>query len=301
MWIAFIFHDWKLCRVLLSPLRRLLEQYILQTTGQEVNLAEDSNARFQAVQENTHVVVKYFDLHTHSYHEKVLKPVFGVCNYWYGYESAKSLGQIHWHQLSWREDRQPHQLLDEAHQDGCEDDEYAARLSEWANENFAMTSMLPAGSDEEGEPRTDLWPPPEGTAHPISDDRDPLVKMLMDIAVSQDAILEDHLLLVTRVGLHSGSDYCLRTPHHPQQGLQPRERVCRMEFGSEFRPGKKVRIGPETMEDHNGAPRLEMARDHPRMVQHSRYEMQSWRANGNISLILSSSCPDIQALMILLR
>ena len=65
-----------------------------------------------------------------------------------------------------------------------------------------------------------------------------------------------------------------------------------MEFGSEFRPGKKVRIGPEIVEDHNGAPRLEMARDHPRMVQHSRYQMQSWRANGDISLILSNSPPD---------
>ena len=33
------------------PLRRLLEQYILQTTGEVVNLAEDSNAPFKAVQE----------------------------------------------------------------------------------------------------------------------------------------------------------------------------------------------------------------------------------------------------------
>ena len=56
------------------PLRRLLEQYILQTTGEEVNLAEDSNALYKAVQENTHVVVNYFDLHTKSYHNEVLKP-----------------------------------------------------------------------------------------------------------------------------------------------------------------------------------------------------------------------------------
>ena len=46
------------------PLRRLLEQYILQTTGEEVNLAEDSNTCFKTVQENTHVVVNYFDLCT---------------------------------------------------------------------------------------------------------------------------------------------------------------------------------------------------------------------------------------------
>ena len=70
----------------------------------EVNLAEDSNACFKAVQENSHVVVNYFDLRTQSYHKKVLKPVFGVSNYWYRYEFAKSRGQIHWHHLSWRDD-----------------------------------------------------------------------------------------------------------------------------------------------------------------------------------------------------
>ena len=274
------------------PLRRLLEQYILQTTGEEVNLAEDSNTRFKAVQENTHVVVRYFDLRTQSYHEKVLKPVFGVSDYWYRYEFAKSRGQIHWHQLSWRDDRQPHQLLHEAREDDCDDDEYAARLSLWADENFAMTALHPAGSDEEGQPRKDLWPPPEGSADPISGDRDPLVKMLLEIAATQNAILEDHLLLVNRVGLHSCSDYCLRTPRHPEPGLQPRERVCRMEFGSEFSPGKKLRNDPEVVGDHNGAPRLEMPRDHPRVVQHSRYQIQSWRANGDASLILSSSPPD---------
>ncbi|XP_068671144.1 uncharacterized protein, partial [Montipora foliosa] len=43
-----------------------------------------------------------------------------------GYEFAKSRGQIHWHQLSWRQDRQPHQLLHEAREDGCDENEYAA-------------------------------------------------------------------------------------------------------------------------------------------------------------------------------
>ena len=250
-----------------------MEQYILQSTGEEVNLAEDSNARFKAVQENTHVVVSYFDLHNQAWHEKVLKPVFGVSDYWYRYEFAKSRSQIHWHQQSWRDDRQPHQLLHEAREDNCSETEYAARLSQWADENFAMTALHPAGSNEEGQPRKDLWPPPEGTADPISTDRDPLVEMLMETAASQDAILEDHLLLWNRVGLHSFCDYYLRTLRHPEPGLQPRERVCRMEFGSEFRQGKKLHSVPEIVEDHNGAPRLEMPRDHPRVVQHSRYQM----------------------------
>ena len=65
-----------------------------------------------------------------------------------------------------------------------------------------------------------------------------------------------------------------------------------MEFGSEFRSGKKLQSGPEVVEDHNGAARLEMSRDHPCLVQHSRYQLESWRANGDVSLILSNSPPE---------
>ena len=61
-----------------------------------------------------------------------------------------------------------------------------------------MTALHPAGNDEEEQPRKDPWSPAEGTAEPISDDTDPLVKMLMQIAATQGAILEDHLLLVNR-------------------------------------------------------------------------------------------------------
>ena len=53
--------------------------------------------------------------------------------------------------------------------------------------------------------------------------------------------------------------------------------------------GKKFTVIREIVEDHNGAPRLEMPRDHPRVAQHSRYQLQSWRANGDVSLILSNS------------
>jgi len=74
------------------PLRRLLEQDILQTMGKEVYLAEDRNAGYKAVQENTLIVMNYFDLRTQSYHDKILKPVFGVSDYWYRYEFAKSWG-----------------------------------------------------------------------------------------------------------------------------------------------------------------------------------------------------------------
>ena len=105
------------------------QRRILQTKGKEVNLAEDSNAPFKVIQENTHVVTSYFDLRNQAYHDKVLKPVFGVSGCFYCYEFAKFRGQIHWHQLSWRGDRRPHQLFHEAREDGCEEEECAVRLS----------------------------------------------------------------------------------------------------------------------------------------------------------------------------
>lgn len=155
-----------------------------------------------------------------------------------------------------------------------------------------MTALHPAGSGEEGQPRKDLWPAPEGAAEPVSNERDPLLMMLMEVATTQDGILEDHLLLVNRGGLHSCSDHCLRTPLHPEPGLQLKEHTCHMEFGSEFQPGKKLRSAPDIVRDRNGAARLEMPQDHPRLVQHSRYQRQFSRANGEVSLILSSSLPD---------
>ncbi len=117
-------------------------------------------------------------------------------------------------------------------------------------------------------------------------------KDAMDIASTHDAILENHLLLVNRVGFHSCSNQCFSTPRHPGQGLQPNERVCRMEFRSAFYPGKKLRNAPEIVNDHNGAPHLEMPRDHQRVVQHSCCQLQSWKTNGDVSLILSNSSPD---------
>ena len=140
-------------------------------------------------QENTHVVVSFSDLRTQAYHEKVLKPVFDVFDYWYCYELAKSRGQIHWHQLSLRDNRQPHKLLYEACEDNCSDKEYAARLSQWVSQNCSQRMCMSDG----------VW--------------------------------------------------------------------------GEFRLGKKLHSVPEIVEDQNGAPRLEMSRDHPCVVQHPRYQM----------------------------
>ena len=267
-----------------KPLRRLLKNYVQTTTKKDINL-EDRSILYDTLQKNTHIVAHYFDLRTKSYFENVMGPVFGVDTYWYRQEFAKSRGMIHWHGLCWRSDKQPHLLMYNAVKDGLSDDECALKLEKWAALQCGLTACHPAGKDENGNSRQDLWPPPEGTAPQPNEENNPLVKLLMDASESQESLLEDYLLLTNRFNLHRCSDYCLKASNN-------NTKKCRMEFGTEQSPGKKIRDTPALVKDHNGSTRLEMTRDHPVLVQHSRYHTQGWRANGDISVILSKSSPD---------
>ena len=107
----------------------------------------------------------------------------------------------------------------------------------------------------------------------------------MDVSSSQETLLEDHLLLTNRFNIHRCSEYCLTSK-------SGKTKKCRMEFGTETSPGKELRETPAIVHDKNGCLRLEMVRDHPMLVQHSRFHTQGWRANGDVSLILSKSDPE---------
>ena len=266
-----------------KPLRRLLSIYTKATTGQDLDLS-NRNTLFATLQKNTHIVSHYFDLRTQSYFKNVMKSGFGVDAYWYRQEFAKSRGMVHWHGLCWRGDHEPHNLLHEALQKGLSSNDTAETLSDWAKQSFGMTATHPAGTDTEGNPRKDLWPPPEGTAPQPEEESNPLLKLLMDVSDTQDSLLLDHLLLSNRINIHRCSDYCLRSKNG--------KNTCRMEFGTDKNPGKEIRDTPTIQRDKNGSLRLEMERDHPMLVQHSQYHTQGWRANGDISLILSQSPPD---------
>jgi hypothetical protein len=92
-----------------KPLKRLLTLYIKETTGFDAQL-DDRTKLFEALQTNTHLVAKYFDLRTVSYFNDVMAPVFGVDTYWYRQEFAKSRGMVHWHGLCCPNDHEPYNL-----------------------------------------------------------------------------------------------------------------------------------------------------------------------------------------------
>ena len=190
---------------------------------------------------------------------------------------------VHWHGLCWHQDKEPHNLLFRAVQEGLSDRQCAQKLAEWASSELGMSAEHPAGLDEFGNSRKDLWPPPEGTAPPPPEEKNPLVKLLMDVSHSQGSLLEDYLLLSNRLNIHRCSDFCLRSTKSGK--------MCRMEFGSQNGPGKPSRQIAAIVRDKNKSLRLEMPRDHPRLVQNSKFHTQGWRANGDISIILSKSDP----------
>ncbi|KAH3725722.1 hypothetical protein DPMN_051571 [Dreissena polymorpha] len=51
---------------------------------------------------------------------------------------------------------------------------------------FGMTASHPPGKDADGQPRKDLWLPPDGSAPPPDMSKTPLIKLLMDVSQSQD-------------------------------------------------------------------------------------------------------------------
>jgi hypothetical protein len=221
-----------------KPLKRLLSLYIKETSGKDVHLSDGSKL-FEALQKNTHIVGHYFDMRTRSYFHDVMSPAFGVTTYWYRQEFAKSRGMVHWYGLCWRSDRQPHNLINKCIEEGLSDANCASKLAEWAEEQFGLTALHPAGKDENGFSKNKLWPPPVGFTPQPPEEKNPLVKLLMDVSLSQETLLKDHLLLTNRFNLHRCSDYC-------QIG---KEKKCRMEFGTPTNQGKLLRDTPVT--DHS--------------------------------------------------
>ena len=273
-----------------KPLRKLLDSYVESANGKTIETKGDL---YEAIQRNSHLVTHYFDLRTRSYFKHIMANIFGIKSYWYRYEFTPSRGMIHWHGMGWREDRQPHQLLYDCLQNNMNDRDMARELSMWAESVFGMTASHPAGVDAFGQPRTDMWPAPEGTAPPIPEEKNPLVKLLCEAATTQGELLNDHILMTNKVNIHACSDFCWKKNRRG-------DKICRMEFGTEKSPGKSLRQEPAIVRDKNGSRRLEMKRDHPRLVQHSSIHTQAWRANGDVSLILSKSnplAPSIQDIM----
>ena len=148
-----------------------------------------------------------------------MQPPFNVSAFWHRQEIAESRGIIHWNGLSWRQGKEPHQLLHEAINSDLADQEPAKAFSGWAKHNFHMTASHPAGTYVDCCSRKDLWSRPEGTTLDPPDEKYPLIILLMDVSDTQESLLEDHLLLTSKININRCSDFCwTKTKRGQNQG-----------------------------------------------------------------------------------
>ena len=82
----------------------------MEQNGDDTDIVNDLVARRRVVKQYSNVVCTFFHLKTEAFIEEVLKPVYGVSDYYIRFEYAASRGQIHFHMLAWRKDRKQKQL-----------------------------------------------------------------------------------------------------------------------------------------------------------------------------------------------
>ncbi len=82
-----------------TPLIKLLQSH-LEQNGDDTDIVNDLVARRRVVKQYSNVVCTFFHLKTVAFIEEVLKPVYGVSDYYIRFEYAASRGQIHFHMLA---------------------------------------------------------------------------------------------------------------------------------------------------------------------------------------------------------
>jgi hypothetical protein len=141
----------------------------METTGSDLDFG-CKYVLFKALQENTHVVAKYFDLRTQSYFKNVMGPVFGVDSFWYRQEFAKS--KVWCTGIAFLREQIENLII------FCITLSQLAYLTNYPQKNCqsglkktGLTASHPAGKDKNGTPKTDYWRPSEGSAPPPPEEK----------------------------------------------------------------------------------------------------------------------------------
>lgn len=312
------------------PLLDLIEEMIYDSTGEVVDLRTNFSRAYTAVNEYAVIVVQFFQLRMEAYCETILKEQLGIHHYWFRYEFAKSRGQIHWHLFGIRGDREPSLRLHQAKQElgaavegggmtqADADQELARRLASWCHDALELTATHPATSSD-GHLDLSRVRSPHGTWEPPADRSSAIQHTFGQCSSEQD----DHIDACNHVCHHVCNDYCLGKltyrdaadaaededapaggrPHAviAADGTRrvPVRRSCRMEAGTEATAGKcdtpgwALQTDPSIdVDEKRGFKRIRCVRNTPRLQQHSRPHLQSWRGNGDVTVIVIESHPD---------
>ena len=150
----------------------------------------------------------------------------------------------------------------------------------------------------------DRWPGHEGRltkqlAMQEYPDTFPLRTKLYELDLED--LIRDKIHFVNRVGLHSCSSYCLRIlTFKNAQGEVRIKFECKWDYGEQYdhRPtqtdGKPARQAPALIQKKR-ITHIEMARDHPRVVQGAPQPSRAWGGNMDVQVVMAMQ-DDIQDL-----
>ena len=224
----------------------------------------------------THIVNKYFMKRAKLFMDTYARDVLQLEYYWGRVEFAAGRGQIHLHILGIAKNKA---YLHEFHRAGTKE-EKAKVLATYATKVLGMTANIQ-----------------QDVNHAKFDGKNlttssPLGRHYTECTNPK----QDHIHLVQDSMMHDCSDYCLGE----QNIKKPKCRSCRMGFGEEANPNKgdtpgKDNIGNARIEkDKRGIEHLQLPRPNSkRVVQHSKYLLQTWRANADVQLLIYRSDPNM--------
>ena len=259
----------------------------------------------QLLDEYSIVIQEYFQAKVDIFMATVGKDIFGIEHYWGRFEFASMRGQIHLHLLGITADRSVNKTFYDLRNDKSAQAKF---LHEWSKGAFRYSAEV----------NMDVYQDVE-----VSRDDNPCQEYYEDIDEGDHLVDESRLWKFTQN--HECSGYCLRYSNGkktssnkeakrcvvPLEHLRPiipilmvmiimyfMIRTCRSGAGKEQTagagdtPGFVLQTEPSIVMDPRGYPKLEMPRNHQRIVQSSLDLMCSWRANCDVQILLYDCDPD---------
>jgi len=238
------------------------------------------NNYVQTVNDYTLIVQELFQKKVMHWLETVGKEVFQIEHYWGRYEFTKQRGQIHTHLLAITKPSPIHDTLFLYKENKRQQ---AQILQKWVEKQYKLTATIPSIF------RLKTSTLQTKSLHPAS-------FKFSDIS----DIKKDGAECLQFMQQHHCSDYCLRKRQHVdknESAESKKRRKCRCGAGIEEKafsnntPGFAKRKTPTIERDVRGFLKLNLPRNDSRVIQSSLSQLQSWRANCDIQIILYESNP----------
>jgi hypothetical protein len=256
-----------------------------------LNNLQKTVVRERVIQQYGHIASRYFEKRTQMYFQLVLMPCLALDDWFIRYEFAESRKQIHFHSVCWS-------AFNVGNLVSSGQEHNIVRL---ARERIRLNAMHPSGINPRQQALHPVYNPVGlpvtrmGPAHPA--------RKLFTCLTKEERHTDDRDC-VNVLTTHScqGNSYCLvpkagQLRRHPkplqEQGISGDTRHrCRMGFHEMDWEGKPLTTQREAgvWQTNSKSRKVEliMERNHHRMVQGSKFMRQSWRANCDIQVIVTT-------------